>query len=118
MTEIIKNTFSIGSNLFRMYAATENGILIGTLQAGGWQNNIPFLRDLSVDEKHRRKGIGKLLLAAVIADAKYSSKSAINLSVSKDNSTAISLYESNGFRKCVDHGDGEIWLYLEIGGVS
>ncbi len=64
------------------------------------RESIPELT-IGVLEQARKKGIGKLLMQALIKEAKTREFEAISLSVREDNQ-AIPLYESLGFRKLVD----------------
>ena len=69
-----------------------------------------WLSDLVVSESHRRRGIGKALLAAVIAEWRLRGSHRLELEVSYDRTAARALYEAAGF---VDQGK-----YFEIAPVS
>ncbi len=57
-----------------------------------------YLSALTVDESHRRKGIGSLLLRHSIETAKSRNCKSVVLEVEGDNEPAISLYKKFGFR--------------------
>lgn len=61
-----------------------------------------YVSVLSVDEKHRGKGIGSSLLSESIEIAKRKNCRRVLLDVYRDNEAAIALYEKLGFRlRCV-----------------
>ena len=61
----------------------------------------PWLADMvaiAVDPRHRRTGVGRALLAAVIADRERLNRlSLLTLTVAGDNEAAITLFRSEGF---------------------
>ena len=57
--------------------------------------------DLFVRKNHRGIGIGKALLTEAIKDLRFHHVEIIQLTVRSDNSLAIRLYESQGFRECL-----------------
>ncbi len=83
------------------------------------------LLDLAVTARERRRGIGRLLLGAVIDDARAGAARVLLLEVRASNQAALALYRSAGF---VEHGvrrgyyasDGEdaIEMRLELGGTA
>jgi len=52
---------------------------------------------LAVDPAHRRRGIGKSLLAAALRDAAAARAKAVFLEVAEDNEAARRLYAAHGF---------------------
>jgi len=69
---------------------------------------------IAVDGAHRRRGLGRALLRALIAAARADSHPALSLSVSPAN-PARRLYESEGFRKVGESGTS--WtLRLDLSG--
>ena len=59
--------------------------------------NSVFLEDLSLLEKYRGKGLGRIVLGQVIQQAEDLGYQRLALSVGKKNQAAISLYEKMGF---------------------
>lgn len=79
------------------------------------------IHNLAVHPDHRRQGIGRSLLQAVVDEAKHERRSRITLEVRKSNAAAQRLYESAGFvsqgiRKGYYSDDGEdaVIMALEI----
>lgn len=79
------------------------------------------IHNLAVDPAHRRQGIGRSLLLAVIDEAKHEGRSRITLEVRRSNEAAQRLYQSVGFvsqglRKGYYSDDGEdaVIMALEI----
>jgi ribosomal protein S18 acetylase RimI-like enzyme len=58
-----------------------------------------ILNDLYVREKHRGRGIGKLLLEAARRHAVETGANGLSLSTATDNAAAQKLYESFGFER-------------------
>lgn len=83
--------------------ATLNGNIVGVavcFQGFSTFSAKPRLNvhDLSVLADHRNKGIGRLLLDAVISRASQLGCSGVTLEVRKDNENARHLYKSMGFK--------------------
>ncbi len=57
-----------------------------------------YISALTVDESHRRKGIGSLLLRSTIETARIKNCKSVVLEVEGDNEPAIGLYKKFGFR--------------------
>jgi ribosomal-protein-alanine N-acetyltransferase len=57
------------------------------------------LLTLAVSPMHRRRGVGRGLLAAVVRDARESGAIELFLEVGTDNPAALSLYDKAGFTK-------------------
>lgn len=79
------------------------------------------IHNLAVDPAHRRQGIGRSLLLAVIDEAKDEGRSRITLEVRRSNEAAQRLYQSVGFvsqgiRRGYYSDDGEdaVIMALEI----
>ena len=63
---------------------------------------LPGFADLvaiAVDARHRRQGIGRDLLAEVVADSERRGEPVLALTVADDNPAAIALFHQWGFRK-------------------
>jgi ribosomal protein S18 acetylase RimI-like enzyme len=58
---------------------------------------------LAVDVRFARRGVGRALLQACEAYARYHRREALTLEVRYDNAAAIALYESCGFRQFGEH---------------
>jgi [ribosomal protein S18]-alanine N-acetyltransferase len=58
---------------------------------------------LAVDARFARRGVGRALLQACEAYARRHRREALTLEVRYDNSSAIALYESSGFRQFGEH---------------
>ena len=69
-----------------------------------------WISDLVVGERHRGRGIGKALLAAVVAEWRLRGSHRLELEVSYDRTAARALYEAAGF---VDMGK-----YFEIAPIT
>ncbi|HSC34969.1 MAG TPA: GNAT family N-acetyltransferase, partial [Thermodesulfobacteriota bacterium] len=57
-----------------------------------------YISALTVDERHRRKGIGSLLLRRTIETARIKNCKSVVLEVEGGNEPAIGLYKKFGFR--------------------
>jgi len=57
------------------------------------------ITNVVTDASHRGRGIGKMLLTALLEEGKKRGIEAFTLEVRKSNTAAISLYESLGFRE-------------------
>ncbi|UCG52935.1 MAG: GNAT family N-acetyltransferase [Candidatus Latescibacterota bacterium] len=60
-----------------------------------------FVDDLFVREEHRRYGLGRVAMKAVLDECKKRRVRALHLEVARENSAAKALYRRFGF---VDHG--------------
>lgn len=87
----------------RIYVARENGKVVAmaalhftTSTAEG--GKVAWFEDCIVRPEHRRKGIGKALLAYVIAQARAEGALRVMLLTDGDNATAQALYRKSGFR--------------------
>ena len=58
---------------------------------------------LAVDPQFARRGVGRALLQACEAYARGHRRAALTLEVRYDNTSAIALYESSGFRQFGEH---------------
>ncbi len=66
-------------------------------------------RSMGVVPGHRRRGVGRVLLRAVLADARAAGLPAVSLSVERTNA-ATGLYAAEGFRTVASHGGADTML--------
>lgn len=87
----------------RIFVAKENNIILGYVygfvQDNGslYNKRVAQLDALYVKEQYRGNGIAKSLMREFINWARVKEVSYVELSVCKDNTNAISLYEDEGF---------------------
>jgi GNAT superfamily N-acetyltransferase len=97
---------------FWFYVAEENAIILGIAlcyyRYSTWKGKRIYLEDLIVNEKHRNKGLGKLLFERVIEQAKAEQLSGVVWQVLDWNEPAINFY-----KKYNAHLDGE-WVNCSI----
>jgi ribosomal protein S18 acetylase RimI-like enzyme len=90
---------------FWFYVAEENGVVLGMAlcyyRYSTWKGRRIYLEDIIVNEKHRSKGIGKLLFERVIEQAKAENLSGVVWQVLEWNKDAIRFYEK--FDSRFDH---------------
>ena len=90
----------------RILVARDNDIILGYvygfIQDNGslYNNKVAQLDALFVKEQYRGNGIARSLMKEFINWAEEKEVAYIELSVCKDNTNAISLYENEGF--CID----------------
>jgi [ribosomal protein S18]-alanine N-acetyltransferase len=63
------------------------------------------LLDLAVADESRRRGVGRLLVAAVLDDARSRAARVVTLEVAADNSSALALYLGQGFAETMRRRD-------------
>jgi [ribosomal protein S18]-alanine N-acetyltransferase len=80
------------------------------------------IHNLAVHPSHRRQGLGRLLLQAVIDEARREGRQRITLEVRKSNESAQRLYQSTGFVQrgirrgyYSDDGEDAVVMVLELG---
>ncbi len=88
---------------YHIYCAADNNQLLGIISITYGESSYkvsPFAwcDDLFIKKEARRKGIGKLLIQKICEVAKKAGCSNILIGVGKDEQSAISFYETNGFR--------------------
>ena len=88
-----------------LLVADDGGHVIGYVYAGVEGYDYMSLRgpagvlyDIIVDPEHRRRGVGKLLLNAILASLKARGVTQVVLSTADGNATAQRLFASAGFR--------------------
>lgn len=79
-------------------AIKEDGKVLGMtvyyITYSTWKGKMLYLEDFVISEKHRRKGIGKLLFDGVIAEAKLQNCKLMKWQVLDWNEPAINFYKS------------------------
>ncbi len=86
----------LNDGVFCFLVCVEEGAVIGYV-IGMIVSPEAEIINLAVDAPHRRKGVGSLLLDALIANAKSKGCGAFYLEVRRSNTGARQLYESFGF---------------------
>ena len=81
----------------RSLVARSDGELLGYLCLWEIGHEI-HITNLAVHPRHRRRGVARALLGAVIDDARAKSAELVFLEVRPTNIEAVTLYESLGFR--------------------
>ena len=66
---------------------------------------------IGVASNHREKGLGKKLLDVFIESSRSNGYRSVLLSVEKDNSPAIALYEKSGFKTIKTYSEGRYQRY-------
>lgn len=74
------------------------GIVIGIVALTLLRKTM-YIEEMVVDEKHRGKGAGKLLVEHALRKAKEMDVKEIDLTSNASRTSAIALYESFGFQK-------------------
>lgn len=72
------------------------GMALSTPSGADYDNDIDYINMVSVDKKHRGKGIGRKLLRAAILDSVRRNRM-LMLHVNANNPAGMHLYESEGF---------------------
>ena len=94
--------------------------LVGEIRIQKYWNAYAYIDNLAVDERHRRKGVGRALMARAIEWAKEGRFPGIMLETQNNNLAACKLYESCGFElggfdvnlyKALNPSTDEIALY-------
>jgi ribosomal protein S18 acetylase RimI-like enzyme len=92
-------------NCITLVAVDEEGRAVGFVTADVHDrppvfasNRAGGIGNLAVKRERRRRGIGKMLAAAAMAEIRRRGAEYIKLSVARANAPAIGLYESLGFR--------------------
>ncbi len=89
---------SIYGSYDEVLVAMEGDTLIGYIIYTAPSEDCELLR-IAVEEKHRRNGIGQLLIREMIRRCGEKSGENIFLEVRESNDTAMALYEKIGFRE-------------------
>jgi len=82
------------------FFATHNDRIVGIAKVDPWgtgEDVRPHIHILWVDEKCRRRGVGRYLIKKILSAAAAAGNKSVDLFVHKDNANAQALYESLGF---------------------
>jgi len=106
----------VRSGRFRLAAALIDGRPAGfvtsvTIPASLTLRTAWLIRDLFVEPRHRRVGLGRLLLRDVVEAAQADHAFRVSLQTEAANSKALALYESFGFQRI--RGMHQLTLILE-----
>ena len=74
-----------------------NGNLAGQVRVLKWWNGYAYIGSIVVDNKYRRQGVGRVLIARVVDWAKSKGLPGVMLETQSNNVGACRLYESCGF---------------------
>ncbi|MEO5886853.1 MAG: GNAT family N-acetyltransferase [Anaerolineales bacterium] len=80
-----------------IFLAYMNNEIAGQVRVTKYWNQYALIDDFVVDTKHRRQGVGRLLIARAIEWAKTSGFPGVTLETQNINVAASLLYESCGF---------------------
>ena len=90
----------MGSPRAAVRVAELDGRLVGYhIVRRRWLSRIGWLYSLAVDADHRRRGIGRRLLADAERLARRAGGRGMQLEVRQDNAAALALYERCGYRR-------------------
>jgi len=92
--ESLRLTAEREDSIFLTVCRGENAVAFGCILLA---ENEGELVDIAVAPEHRQKGLGQLLLAALLAEAQNRGAEQIFLEVRESNKAARGLYEKNGF---------------------
>ncbi|KMK76944.1 hypothetical protein AB990_07960 [Alkalihalobacillus pseudalcaliphilus] len=98
------NDKKVGAAWFRLFGDSEKGY-------GFVAETIPEI-SIAITENYRGKGIGRNLMTQLIYKAKSEGFSALSLSVSRLNQTAVSLYNQLGFEKVAEDSTSDTMLLV------
>jgi len=97
---------------------SKTGVLAAASLIKDWRGGGSFLIDLVVDHELRGQGCGRLLMERVVDRLKKDGLAFIELTVAKDNISALNLYHQLGFKKkdirLEEYGPGEDRLVMNL----
>jgi ribosomal-protein-alanine N-acetyltransferase len=103
----------------RILIAELDGQIVGYLCRWFVVDEIQIL-NIAVHPDYRRRGIGRALLLAIIAEARNDAARSISLEVRRSNSPAIALYEGLGFyqtavrRRYYENGEDALLMVCNV----
>ena len=95
----------------------DNDQVIGTVALKKLDDNTAELKALYLDRGYRERGLGKLLIDAIIGEARTSGFKTIVLDSMKQYEEARKLYEKCGFTDCDRYNDNayaDVFMKLEL----
>ena len=98
-------TADIDGTITKTFCCIEEGEIVGRLDVGDWEKQGGWISMVFVKEDHRNKGICGAMMRKAFATAESEHKSALGLSVRKDNMNARQRYMFLGFRPAYESGD-------------
>ena len=108
-------------NAFKMFICltTNNDQVIGTVALKKVDDSIAELKALYLDKLYRGQGLGKLLINAIIEEARTCGFKTIVLDSMKKYKEARKLYEKCGFTDCARYNDNDnayadVFMKLEL----
>ena len=91
------------TNLFSMFTSSSNHII----------RKRPYLSDLAIDPRHRRKGLASSLMAKVEDVARLRGINEMYLCVAESNVGALKMYNGLGY-EVLDYVDGNLGLGVDV----
>ena len=91
----IDNKLKINDNL--LFIAIKDNKLIGSIM-GGYDGHRGWIYSLSVDNNHRKKGVGSTLLKYLENELKKRGCIKINLQILVSNEGVVEFYNKNGYK--------------------
>lgn len=101
-----------GEAVVLLGGAGPDGLAVVRRRPDLWSaGTVAYLEELYVVPRLRGRGTGRALIDAVIAEARRTKATRIELGTSESDTAARGLYESSGFTD--RDGDGELMLFYE-----
>ena len=91
-------------NSWLVLSAWEAGELVGLARVVGDGATVAVIQDLLVDPAHQRRGVGRALIAEVLAETSHIRQVYISTDDAAWNSHVVAFYRSLGFRPTPDLG--------------
>ncbi|CAL8900009.1 GNAT family N-acetyltransferase [Kocuria varians] len=91
-------------NSWLVVSAWADGELVGLARVVGDGATVAYIQDLLVDPGHQLRGIGRALLAEVLAETAHIRQTYITTDDAARNAHVLALYRSLGFRPTPDLG--------------
>jgi ribosomal protein S18 acetylase RimI-like enzyme len=107
--EIVGGVFGGGF----IVAEDRNGI-IGMVSYWGRHLDENEMGNLYVEDTHRRRGIGRVLVSEVVRLARENGETTLDLEVRRGNVAALYFYQRLGFHMVSADATGMMWLRLDL----